>query len=260
MRQPPAPQALLLAAAAAGSLLLPAGPAAADTPLRCAAPQPGRYVVMGQGVALGEPVARLLQETWNPDGTIRGIRMERRGRLYGEAPYSGTYRPISQCRVAISRGYANSTSRSQAVLDPSGRPRFSLGTLPDVVVASRWFRQPAGTCTAALLDGTVVSMQQGSDWKGEQWQPNAVVQHERWSGGRVNGIAIASYGPTIEEATYDGTIRVQPDCLASIRQRDSLGQPYDYRGIVLADGSGYLYLQTDPNDLTVGWLERVSAP
>ncbi len=26
--------------------------------------------------------------------------------------------------------------------------------------------------------------------------------------------------------------------------------------VVLADGGGYLSLQTDPDDLTIGWLER----
>jgi hypothetical protein len=31
---------------------------------------------------------------------------------------------------------------------------------------------------------------------------------------------------------------------------------YNYRAVVLADGSGYLYLQTDPDDLTVGFLEH----
>jgi hypothetical protein len=247
--------ALLLSALGSGAALPPL-PAAA-MPLSCAAPQPGRYAVMGQGDAKGEPVARLLLESWNADGTIEGVRLERSGRTYSEKPYTGRYRVLTACRVAIQRSYTESTSTSQAVLDPSGHPRFSLGTRPDVVVASRWFRQPAGSCSAALLDGTVVSMQQGRSWQGGRWQPNAVVQHERWSGGRVDGIAISSYGPTIEEATYKGAITVERSCLATVNQRDSLGRPYNYRAIVLGDGGGYLYLQTDPDDLTVGWLERV---
>lgn len=231
--------------------------AAAPQPLRCAAPQPGRYAVVGQGEARGEPVARLLQETWNADGSIRGVRLERRGRTYAESPYSGRFRALSECRVAITRGDGSASSPSQAVLDPAGYPRFSLGTLPDVVVASRWFRQPAGSCTAALLDGTVVSLQEGRSFQAGRWQPNAVVQHERWSEGRVHGIAISSYGATVEEATYSGTIAVENSCLATIRQRDSLGRPYNYRAVVLGDGGGYVYLQTDPDDLTVGWLQRV---
>lgn len=46
------------------------------------------------------------------------------------------------------------------------------------------------------------------------------------------------------------------DCLATVVQRQSEGVPYNYRVIVMADGSGYLYLQEDADDLTIGWLER----
>jgi hypothetical protein len=42
-----------------------------------------------------------------------------------------------------------------------------------------------------------------------------------------------------------------------MRQRDALGTSYDYRVLVLASGGGYFYLQTDPNDLTLGLLQRL---
>ena len=225
-------------------------------PVQCAAPRAGRYVVMGDGVAQKDPVARILQETWNPDGTISGIRMERRGRIYREVAYTGRYRSLSLCRAGIERTYDSNISTSQAVLDASGSPRYSLGTLPDVVVVSRWFAQGSGACRASLLDGTVLSMQQGRNWKDGLWRPNAVIQNERWRAGSVLGIAISSYGPRIEEATYSGTITVGADCLATVKQTDSLGVAYNYRAVVLADGSGYLYLQTDPDNLTVGFLEH----
>jgi len=238
-----------------GSTTLPR----AATPVHCAAPRPGRYVVMGDGVAQSEPVARILQETWNPDGSISGIRLERRGRIYREVAYTGRYRSLSLCRAGIERTYDSQISTSQAVLDALGRPRYSLGTLPDVVVVSRWFAQRSGPCSAALLDGTVLSMQQGRSWKNGEWRPNAVIQNERWRAGSVLGIAISSYGPRIEEATYSGTISVSADCLATVKQRDSLGVDFNYRAVVLADGSGYLYVQTDPEDITVGYLEHQRA-
>jgi len=229
------------------------------TPVQCAAPRPGRYVVMGDGVAQNEPVARILQETWHADGSISGIRLERRGQTYREVPYTGRYRSLSLCRAGIERSYDTRTSTSQAVLDAAGRPRYSLGTLPEVVVVSRWFPQRSSACSAALLDGSVLSMQQGRSWKNGQWRPNAVIQNERWRSGSVLGIAISSYGPSIEEATYSGTITVGADCLATVKEQDSLGAVYNYRAVVLADGSGYLYLQTDPDDLTVGYLEHQRA-
>ena len=123
------------------ALLLSAGPAFAALQARanpadpaCTAPQPGRYAVMGEGDLMGEPLARLLLETWNPDGTLQGVRLERRGRIYRESTYTGRFRPITNCRVAIERSYLNMVSTSQAVLDLQGRPRFSLGILPDVLM------------------------------------------------------------------------------------------------------------------------------
>lgn len=241
----------------------PAGPQSAPEAsdgaaqaVNCGAPQAGRYVVMGEGAVQGEPVARILLETWKPGGQIEGLRLERRGRVYREEAYVGRYRPLSLCRVAIERSYGTRLSTSQAVLDPRGVPRYSLGTLPEVVVVSRWFRQSAASCSPSLLDGTVLSQQQGRSWSDNRWQPNAVIQHENWRAGQVQGIAIASYGPRIEEATYSGSLTMGPNCLATIRQRDSLGVAYNYRSVVLADGSGYLYLQTDPDDLTLGYLEH----
>ncbi|MFM7314107.1 MAG: hypothetical protein ACKO0M_13235 [Cyanobium sp.] len=253
----PALSALVLSGVVLAAAPLIPRAAGAAAPLRCAAPQPGRYAVMGHGQRAGEPVARLLLETWQADGSLHGLRLERRGSRYSETLYRGRYRALPSCRVAIQRSDGATPNPAQVVLDTAGLPRFSLGTQNDVVLISRWFRQPAGLCSASLLDGTVVSMQQGHSRQGGRWQANAVVQHERWSGGRVNGLAISSYGATIEQATYEGTIKVEPSCLATIRQRDSVGRPYNYRAIVLGDGSGYLYLQTDPDDLTVGWLERI---
>jgi hypothetical protein len=234
-----------------------ADPAAASP--ACAPPRPGRYAVIGEGELNGEPLARLLLETWNADGTLSGVRLERRGRLYRETAYTGRYRPLTNCRAAIERTYQAALSTSQAVLDPRGRPRHSLGVLPDVLMVSQWFPQPSTACAAALLDGVVVSQQLGRDWREGQWKPNAVVQREEWRGGRVEGLAVSSYGPRVEEATYSGTITVRPDCLATLRQRDSLGTVYNYRAIVLADGSGYLYLQTDPDDVTAAVLRRFTA-
>jgi len=52
-------------------------------------------------------------------------------------------------------------------------------------------------------------------------------------------------------------LQVGPDCLATIHQRDSLDVDWNYRGIVLADGSGYLYLQTDKDDVNIGYIERL---
>ena len=247
------------AAAAASKGVAPgvAIPAAGVPMQPCAAPQPGRYVLMSQGNLPAGPYAALLQETWSADGQIRGVRLQRIGHEFSEAPYTGKFEPISLCRVRIQRTFDNTVRQSQAVLDLNGHPRYSIGVLPDVFAISRWFQQPATACTASLLNGAVVSQQEGADYRQGAWRRNGTVQHERWNNGIVRGIAISSYGDTVEEATYRGTMQVTPDCLATIHQRDSLDVDWNYRGIVLADGSGYLYLQTDKDDVNVGYLQHL---
>ena len=246
------------AAAPAKGVAPAAAMPAAGVPMQpCAGPQPGRYVLMSQGNLPAGPYAALLQETWSPDGQIRGVRLQRTGHEFSEAPYTGHYEPISLCRVRIHRTFGNTVRQSQAVLDLNGNPRYSIGVLPDVFAISRWFRQPDTACTASLLNGAVVSQQEGFDYRQGSWQRNGTIQHERWNEGLVRGIAISSYGKTVEEATYRGTLQLNPDCLGTIRQRDSLDVDYNYRAIVLADGSGYLYIQTDKNDVNIGYLEHL---
>ncbi len=244
-------------AAAKGAAPGAAIPAAGVPMQPCAAPQPGRYVLMSQGNLPAGPYAALLQETWSADGQIRGVRLQRTGHEFSEAPYTGRFESISLCRVRIQRTFANTIRQSQAVLDLNGRPRYSIGLLPDVFSISRWFQQPNTACAASLLNGAAVSQQEGFNYSQGSWRRNGTVQHERWNNGIVRGIAISSYGETVEEATYRGTLQVAPNCLATIHQRDSLDVDWNYRGIVLADGSGYLYLQTDKDDVNVGYIERL---
>jgi hypothetical protein len=68
---------------------------------------------------------------------------------------------------------------------------------------------------------------------------------------------VSSYGGRQERAGYSGRLELGADCLGRMRQRDALGTSYDYRVLVLASGGGYFYLQTDPNDLTLGLLQRL---
>ena len=39
-------------------------------------------------------------------------------------------------------------------------------------------------------------------------------------------------------------------------QRDSAGASYNYKVVLLANGGGYVYLQTDPDNLTLGLLQH----
>jgi hypothetical protein len=214
-------------------------------------------VAVVQGTAQQEPVALLLQETWNADGSINGIRMERRGRTYQELSYSGRLRPISHCRVAIDREFNDVKIPSEIFLDRAGRPHYGIALLPEVVVSSRWSAQPTTACSGDVVNGDLVSVREGLSWQENRWASNTVVQRENWRSGKASGIGVASFGKTLGESTYQGTIQADSTCLATIEKVDSLGNRNRYRGIVRSDGSGYVYLQTDPNSLAIGAMERL---
>ena len=224
----------------------------------CAQPKAGRYVVMERGVIGTEPTARLIQERWRPNGRIKGIVFERTGQDSRRERYSGTYQVQSNCQVLVQRQLSSTTESTITVLNPNGEPAYGLATHPQTVISSRWFPQGPETCQASELNGVVLSRQRGLSWDGSRWQPNAVVQREVWDNGAVRGEAISSYNGRQEQASYTGEIKVQDGCWARLTETDSKGVDYNYNAVLLSGGRGYIYLQDDATDLTLGLLERVS--
>ena len=110
-----------------------------------------------------------------------------------------------------------------------------------------------GRCNSANLNGLVVSRQVGLSQVNGGWSPNAVVQRERWTNGSVEGIALSS---------YSGALSLSPkSCWGTIQETDQTGRTYNYSALIVngrrsKGARGYLYLQRDPADLTVGWLVR----
>ena len=224
----------------------------------CAKPKAGRYVVMERGVIGTEPTARLIQERWMPNGRIEGIVFERTGQDSRREGYRGTYQVQSNCQALVQRQLSSTTESTITVLNPNGEPVFGLATQPQTVISSRWFPQGPEICQASELDGVVLSRQNGLNWDGSSWRPNAVVQREMWSNGVVRGEAISSYDGRQEQASYTGDIKTQADCWARLIETDSKGVDYNYNAVLLTGGRGYIYLQDDATDLTLGLLERVS--
>jgi hypothetical protein len=130
------------------------------------------------------------------------------------------------------------------------------------VISSRWLPMAPGSCRVSDLNGVVLSSQVGLNWLKAKagWSPNAVVQREQWSEGRVKGIALSSYGGLGDTAGYTGRLQLDADsCWGTLVENDDKGVAYNYRALVVNGRSGargYLYLQSDPDDLTVGWLVR----
>jgi hypothetical protein len=226
-------------------------------------------VLLGSGEHRGEPVAVLLQERWHADGRLEGVLYRRQGQRFEEARSSGLWKADAHCWATLERRLepkgaaragaarpAASVMAESVALDQRGQPRASLVLAPDEVLSLRYVPQPDNACSPALLDGLVTSQQQGRSWLGGRWQANAVVQREWWSGGIVQGWAVSSYAGRLERAAYSGRLQLGSDCLGTMAQRDALGTAYNYRVVVLAGGGGYFYLQTDPNDLTLGLLQH----
>lgn len=222
----------------------------------CAKPAAGRYVLVGSGSHRGEPVAVLMQERWQADGRVEGVRFRRQGRRFSEERYSGRWQADPHCWATVERQTPSGTTASVVALDGLGRPRVSLVIAPDDVLSLRYVPQPDQACTLAGLDGLVTSQQQGQSWQAGRWQPNAVVQREWWQAGVVQGWAVSSYAGELQRAGYSGRLELGADCLGAMVQRDSLGTTYTYRVVVLANGGGYVYLQTDPDNLTLGLLQH----
>jgi hypothetical protein len=120
----------------------------------------------------------------------------------------------------------------------------------------RYVAQVPGACRPEQLDGLVTSQQQGQSWLAGSWQTNAVVQREWWQAGAVQGLAVSSYAGRQDRATYSGSLKLAASCLGSMTQRDSAGASYNYKVVLLANGGGYVYLQTDPDNLTLGLLQH----
>ena len=224
----------------------------------CAEPKAGRYVVMERGVIGTEPTARLIQERWMLNGRIEGIVFERTGLDSRREGYRGTYQVQSNCQALVQRQLSSTTESTITVLNPNGEPVFGLATQPQTVISSRWFPQDPETCQASELNGVVLSRQRGLSWDCTNWQPNAVVQREVWDNGVVRGEAISSYNGRQEQASYTGEIKTQENCWARLTETDSKGIDYNYNAVLLSGGRGYIYLQNDATDLTLGLLERVS--
>ena len=232
----------------------------------CGAPMQGRYAVTAMGTVTSQgtttPEARLLEERWLANGAVQGRIVERLGRTLRSGAYTGTVKTVGTCLVQVQRQLPWGQQVSEAVVDGRGRPLYSLDRTPGTVISSRWLPMAPGSCKAADLNGVVLSSQVGVNWQPKTggWSPNAVVQREEWSDGRVNGVALSSYGGVGDTAGYSGRLQLDArSCWGSVIEKDDKGVAYNYRALVVNGRSGargYLYLQTDPDNLTVGWLVR----
>ena len=70
------------------------------------------------------------------------------------------------------------------------------------------------------------------------------------------GLAVSSYDGAGEVAGCQGRFIQDENCIDRIRQQDNRGTTYAYTAILRSDGSGYAYLQTKGDDLTIALVEK----
>jgi len=252
----------LLALLPFGLLVVPQpGPAQAAG---CKAPNAGRYAVMGMGnrtaAATTTPEARLLEERWLTSGAIEGRISERLGSKSRSGSYGGSVKLVGECLARVERKLPWGQQVSEVVLDGRGRPLYSLDRTPGAVITGRWLPMAPGACRVEALNGVVLSSQVGLSKAKGGWSPNAVVQREQWRDGSVQGVALSSYDGVGSTVGYSGTLKLDTgSCWGTLVEKDSKGVLYNYRALVVQGkrgARGYFYLQSDPSDLTVGWLVR----
>ena len=243
---------VVLLASALSNAFVQAQPVQAT--ISCAAPVTGQYLIVSQGLRGQQPMGSLHLETWLPDGSVSGIRFLRVGRSYSETKYEGRWESESDCGLTVTRDQAG--QESKVLLTAQGLPRFGLSNRIGDVVREQWMAQPDRRCEPESMNGSFLSQQRGSSFAASSWKANAVIQRERWTEWQMVGLAVSSYDGAGEVAGYQGRFVQDENCIGRIHQQDDRDATYSYTAILRSDGSGYAYLQTQGDDLTVALVEK----
>lgn len=221
----------------------------------------GRYVGLENGFIQSQgrsiPAARLYQETWREDGEVLGTLWLRSGKKTSSMPYQGKIALGAECVATVSRTLPTGSWSTTAVYSPLSLKGYTIDRDPRSTLTGMMTRQGASPCSPKTLKGEVLSSQMGFSLIKGTWKPNAVIQKELHDGaGHVEGFAATSEHGNYDEVNYSGSFEVSPDCWGTLVEVDNEGTLYHYQVVIQAEGAGYFYLQTDPDDLTGAYLEH----
>jgi hypothetical protein len=258
-RWTPAARDRLASAVTAGLMAVlscPAVAGAASSPAGCAPVASGRYVVLGQGVRGDQPVVRLLQETWDRDGSIQGQRINRDGERLLEASYRGRWHQRGGCQVGVDRDNAGRQSHTVDLLDRAGRPRLSISTSPGIVLWKQLWHQPSASCRSTRLQGLFQGQMSGRLHNDNAWKPATALLQLQIRGHRVTGSVISSAAGEVVESAVEGVLDLQDDCRGRLRWSDAQRSESTFRVIVDGMGQRLLAVSEEPELVMVGALER----
>src|SRR5215212_2167166 len=114
-------------------------------------------------------------------------------------------------------------------------------------------------CSVATLKGTYLFAQNGVQIKGDEQRPFALAGYDVFDGqGEVKGLASANFnGKTFRNDRFSGTYTVKANCTGTVTIRDGAATHGDI--FIAPDGSKFAFVRTNPEDVSAGIDEQVTA-
>jgi hypothetical protein len=115
-------------------------------------------------------------------------------------------------------------------------------------------------CSKATLKGTYLFAQNGVEIKGNEQRPFAIAGYDVFDGnGEVKGVSSGNFnGEVFRNDRFTGTYTVKANCTGTVTFRGGGGATQG--DIFIApDGSKFAFVRTDPEDVSAGIDEQVTA-
>ena len=114
-------------------------------------------------------------------------------------------------------------------------------------------------CSEATLEGTYLFAQNGVEIKGKDQRPFALAGYDVFDGdGGVKGVASGNFnGEVFRNDRFTGTYTVKANCTGTVTFRDGAAAQGDM--FIAPDGSKFAFVRTNPEDVSAGIDEQVTA-
>jgi hypothetical protein len=115
-------------------------------------------------------------------------------------------------------------------------------------------------CSKATLKGTYLFAEDGVELKGNDQRPFAIAGYDVFDGnGEVKGVSSGNFnGEVFRKEPFTGTYTVKANCTGTVTFRGG-GAATQGDIFIAPDGSKFAFVRTDPEDVSAGTDEQVTA-
>src|SRR5918994_4590976 len=115
-------------------------------------------------------------------------------------------------------------------------------------------------CSEATLDGTYLFAQNGVEIKGNDQRPFALAGYDVFDGnGKVRGVSSGNFGGEVfRKDPFTGTYTVKANCTGTVTFKGG-GSATQGDMFIAPDGSKFAFVRTDPEFVSAGIDEQVTA-